>query len=66
MSLVALMARSFLFGIDLFVKISKMGMVGMCRWGGGQDGGKRLWQVIGGGVETVTQSDRYIQMARKF
>ena len=41
-------------------------MVGMCRWGGGQDGGKRLWQVIGGGVETVTQSDRYIQMARKF
>ena len=49
MSLVALTARSFLFGIDLFVKISKMGMVGIC------DGG--LWtgwerqEVIGGGVD---------------
>jgi len=33
MSLVALTARSFLFGIDLFVKISKMGIVGICRMG---------------------------------
>ena len=38
MSLVALTARCFLFGIDLFVKISKMGMVGICDGGCGQDG----------------------------